>query len=156
MKNKIGKKEKIMLAFSKRVCYHIPAREVYVHAPVAQLDRVTDYESVGRGFESLLAYQENHPSGWFSFVLYTFLDEMIGTAGLCCRLAAAKRGARIEIAKIDPGIFLGLFLQFCRKMKWTKIPFCVFPGVCRSFRSCRRGEGNSRPRLVIWKAFDFR
>ena len=27
------------------------------YAPVAQLDRVTDYESVGRGFESLLAYQ---------------------------------------------------------------------------------------------------
>ena len=27
------------------------------HAPVAQLDRVTDYESVGRGFESLPAYQ---------------------------------------------------------------------------------------------------
>ena len=26
------------------------------HAPVAQLDRVTDYESVGRGFESLPAY----------------------------------------------------------------------------------------------------
>ena len=50
-------KGKIMLAFSKRVCYHIPAREVHVHAPVAQLDRVTDYESVGRGFESLLAYQ---------------------------------------------------------------------------------------------------
>ncbi len=30
-----------------------------VYAPVAQLDRVTDYESVGRGFESLLAYQKN-------------------------------------------------------------------------------------------------
>ena len=28
-----------------------------VYAPVAQLDRVTDYESVGRGFESLPAYQ---------------------------------------------------------------------------------------------------
>ena len=27
-----------------------------VYAPVAQLDRVTDYESVGRGFESLPAY----------------------------------------------------------------------------------------------------
>ena len=27
------------------------------YAPVAQLDRVTDYESVGRGFESLPAYQ---------------------------------------------------------------------------------------------------
>ena len=28
------------------------------YAPIAQLDRVTDYESVGRGFESLSAYQE--------------------------------------------------------------------------------------------------
>ena len=28
------------------------------YAAVAQLDRVTDYESVGRGFESLLAYQK--------------------------------------------------------------------------------------------------
>ena len=28
------------------------------HAPVAQLDRVTDYESVGQGFESLPAYQK--------------------------------------------------------------------------------------------------
>ena len=27
------------------------------HAPVAQLDRVFDYESKGRGFESLLAHQ---------------------------------------------------------------------------------------------------
>ena len=27
-----------------------------VYAPIAQLDRVTDYESVGRGFESLSAY----------------------------------------------------------------------------------------------------
>ena len=30
-----------------------------MHAPIAQLDRVTDYESVGRGFESLSAYQKN-------------------------------------------------------------------------------------------------
>ena len=28
-----------------------------LNAPVAQLDRVTDYEPVGRGFESLLAHQ---------------------------------------------------------------------------------------------------
>lgn len=28
------------------------------HAPVAQLDRVFGYEPKGRGFESLLAYQE--------------------------------------------------------------------------------------------------
>ena len=30
-----------------------------MHAAIAQLDRVTDYESVGRGFESLLPYQKN-------------------------------------------------------------------------------------------------
>ena len=29
-----------------------------VYAPVAQLDRVTGYEPVGRGFESLPAYQK--------------------------------------------------------------------------------------------------
>ena len=28
-----------------------------LNAPVAQLDRVTGYEPVGRGFESLLAHQ---------------------------------------------------------------------------------------------------
>ena len=28
-----------------------------MHAPIAQLDRVTGYEPVGRGFESLSAYQ---------------------------------------------------------------------------------------------------
>ena len=30
------------------------------HAPVAQLDRVTDYESVGQGFESLPANQNGY------------------------------------------------------------------------------------------------
>ena len=30
-----------------------------VYAPVAQLDRVTGYEPVGQGFESLPAYQTN-------------------------------------------------------------------------------------------------
>ena len=39
-----------------------------MYAPVAQLDRVTDYESVGRGFESLLAYQKaGHPNGCPAF-----------------------------------------------------------------------------------------
>ena len=31
------------------------------HAAIAQLDRVTDYESVGRGFESLSAYHVKSP-----------------------------------------------------------------------------------------------
>ena len=34
------------------------------YAPIAQLDRVTDYESVGRGFESLSAYHETDYPIW--------------------------------------------------------------------------------------------
>ena len=45
------------LAFSTPICSYVSALSDAVYAPVAQLDRVTDYESVGRGFESLLAYQ---------------------------------------------------------------------------------------------------
>ena len=38
------------------------------HAAIAQLDRVTDYESVGRGFESLSPYQETrYPFGCLVF-----------------------------------------------------------------------------------------
>lgn len=40
-------------------------------APVAQLDRVFDYESKGRGFESLLACQEN--LGNYLFLRFSFL-----------------------------------------------------------------------------------
>ena len=45
---------------------------MHVYAPVAQLDRVTDYESVGRGFESLPAYQGKscHVSGGIFLVLF--------------------------------------------------------------------------------------
>ena len=54
-----------MLAFFDGMCYYTQARyEEHAYAPVAQLDRVTDYESVGRGFESLLAYQKREtPQG---------------------------------------------------------------------------------------------
>ena len=41
-------------------CYvllYLSAKEL-AHAAIAQLDRVTDYESVGRGFESLSPYQK--------------------------------------------------------------------------------------------------
>ena len=54
---KILKKEKKILAFSKLVCYYTEAPcERALYAPVAQLDRVTGYEPVGQGFESLPAY----------------------------------------------------------------------------------------------------
>ena len=44
------------------------------HAPVAQLDRVTDYESVGQGFESLPAYQIGYlrVSDLFLYFLFDF------------------------------------------------------------------------------------
>ena len=48
-----------MLDISGTPCYYIEALE-RAYAPVAQLDRVTDYESVGQGFESLLAYQNGN------------------------------------------------------------------------------------------------
>ena len=38
-----------------------PARTPKEYAPVAQLDRVSDYESEGRGFESLPAHQMIDP-----------------------------------------------------------------------------------------------
>ena len=45
------------LAFSKQMCYYTLALEKSAYAPVAQLDRVTGYEPVGQGFESLPAYR---------------------------------------------------------------------------------------------------
>ena len=45
-----------MLDILEYPCYYMQAIEI-AHAPVAQLDRVTDYESVGQGVESLPAYQ---------------------------------------------------------------------------------------------------
>ena len=57
------------------------------YAPVAQLDRVTDYESVGRGFESLLAYQKETTIFGrrlsFLFVLFTFLFSFFSLLSNC-------------------------------------------------------------------------
>ena len=57
---------------------------------VAQLDRVTDYESVGRGFESLPSHQEKpvHIVYWFFFFV--------------CAMEGARTGRRMfSIAGID-------------------------------------------------------
>ena len=51
-----------------------------LNAPVAQLDRVTGYEPVGRGFESLLAHQsfliltEENPK---DIKMWTFLSKYL-------------------------------------------------------------------------------
>jgi hypothetical protein len=46
-----------LLAIHRLASMHLIHYKEPTHAPVAQLDRAPDYESVGRGFESLLAYQ---------------------------------------------------------------------------------------------------
>ena len=58
---------KKVLAYFQDVCYYILAL-IARYAPVAQLDRVTGYEPVGQGFESLPAYQKcRHPFGCLHF-----------------------------------------------------------------------------------------
>ena len=49
----ISEKVLTKLRFSDKI-HHVPNG---MYALVAQLDRVTDYESVGRGFESLPSHQ---------------------------------------------------------------------------------------------------
>ena len=44
--------------------------QVSAHAAIAQLDRVTDYESVGRGFESLSPYQKADTHSGICFLFY--------------------------------------------------------------------------------------
>ena len=51
------------------------------HAPVAQLDRVTDYESVGQGFESLPAYQNEHLRVFVLFLFSGLEDSKSDTPG---------------------------------------------------------------------------
>ena len=60
IKRKKSKKLKIPLAFSCKRCYTkqaVKRNASFRYAAVAQLDRVTGYEPVGRGFESLQPYQ---------------------------------------------------------------------------------------------------
>lgn len=56
--------------------YYLSSQEMHQqfrHAPVAQLDRVFGYEPKGRGFESLLAYQEKHPKRMLFLFFCNFL-----------------------------------------------------------------------------------
>lgn len=51
------KPKKRACIFLKSVLLYILRLKIAAHAPVAQLDRVSDYESEGREFESLPARQ---------------------------------------------------------------------------------------------------
>ena len=65
------------LAFLENLCYNTLALRERMYAAIAQLDRVTDYESVGRGFESLSPYQRRIIRTTFagSDYFYTLMDE---------------------------------------------------------------------------------
>ena len=89
--------------------HHVPNG---TYALVAQLDRVTDYESVGRGFESLPSHQENQNTFvfWFSFCLHSRRD--------------SNRAAAHSAVSNQPG---GLLLS-------PRVPTCrnVYRGSCGS------------------------
>ena len=53
----------LVLDFPRLMCYNIRALKNRINALLAQLDRVTGYEPVGRGFESLTARQRK--TAWF-------------------------------------------------------------------------------------------
>ena len=65
--------------------YSLVTRITFVaYAPVAQLDRVTGYEPVGQGFESLLAHQSKNPVDlrrWdFCLFYYVLINKNLSAA----------------------------------------------------------------------------
>ena len=82
-----------------------------MNALLAQLDRVTGYEPVGQGFESLAAHHKNHVefSAWFLFFIMYFI----------------KITARSQIS--ESGLFYIIFSLRCQKIS-LEIPLaCKFP-----------------------------
>ena len=78
IKRKKSKKLKIPLAFFCKRCYTkqaVKRNASFRYAAVAQLDRVTGYEPVGRGFESLSAHQKKAKSRDLAFFSYIRLTE---------------------------------------------------------------------------------
>ena len=70
------------------------------HAPIAQLDRVTDYESVGRGFESLSAYQTVQIRTFYQLVKGSdLLFISTGTRKIKCG-ADERHSRRLDGAKL--------------------------------------------------------
>ena len=71
------------------------------HALVAQLDRVSDYESEGLGFESLRAHQEASRQARFFRLriraLFVYHDE-----GICVMNACTLRGIELTLCQYGP------------------------------------------------------
>ena len=93
-----------------------------MYAPVAQLDRVTGYEPVGRGFESLLAH---HSSGCPQFALRFIY---MGRRALLCRavvLYLAIQAYNLRLQMPDFMGFVGLLFFYSRRTR-TRYPFLRF------------------------------
>ena len=111
--------------------YYIQAFERSAYAPVAQLDRVTDYESVGRGFESLLAYQKQDiPFGMSCFCLREGTRTIQCGSPVDCRQTPA--GRRLLLSAPSP---------FWRTARMT-----CFPGT-----SVGPGQGSCRKNVRVYK-----
>ena len=103
---------KKVLAFSFYVCYYMQALEVR-YALVAQLDRVTDYESVGRGFESLPAYQKSrYPFGYLLFCYAERLD----SKGRPCQRQGKKVSSGHFLSPWESPWIVGCNPQDCRPL----------------------------------------
>ena len=70
------------------------------HAPLAQLDRASDYGSEGQEFESLRAYQKSQTERFDSFALYWQITGMIWFF---------MKQARRKMRDFAAGLFLLLF-----------------------------------------------
>ena len=99
--------------------HHVPNG---TYALVAQLDRVTDYESVGRGFESLPSHQEKpgHVVCWF-FFLSACLHDGRDLNRAAARSAVSKATARLCLARGFQRIGMSTVEAVNRKISWL---FC--------------------------------
>ena len=105
--------------------HHVPNG---TYALVAQLDRVTDYESVGRGFESLPSHQEKpvHVVCWF-FFLSACLHDGRDLNRAAARSAVSKATARLCLACGSQRVGMSNVEAVDRKISWL---FCFVSHEC--------------------------
>ena len=116
-----------MLDISVAPCYYIEALE-RAYAPVAQLDRVTDYESVGQGFESLLAYQNGYlrVSVLFIFQDSNFsMQQSVGVLPDCRKTAVAVRIVGASIARPPKNVVFRFFVGISSHFPPCGVRFCL-------------------------------
>ena len=97
-----------------------------MHAPIAQLDRVTDYESVGRGFESLSAYQNSRYP--FGYLLFLFTPER-----------TRKTKCKAPVEPCLPPVLTAATPYFAPQAQRQRVPFGVCLQIPAFFRGTPKG-----------------